>query len=57
LQNRAQAALKPAARALSGEDWITKTDGLRRNLRENSEVRQYLSPLIRILFSNNVAQE
>jgi hypothetical protein len=57
LQRCAQAALKLAARALLREDWIAKPDGLRWNLRQNLEVRQYLSPLIRILFSLMIAQE
>ena len=53
----AQAALTLATRAPLREDLIAKPDGLRRNLRENSEVRHYLSPLVSILFSNNVCSK
>jgi hypothetical protein len=50
LQGCTQAALKLAARAPLREEWIVKPDRPRRNLRQNWEVRQNLSPLIRILF-------
>jgi len=48
LQRCAQEALKLSARALLGEAWITKPNWLRWNLRANSEVREYLSPLITV---------
>jgi hypothetical protein len=43
-----QRASSAKAKDKSAIDWITKPDQPRGNLREHSEVRQYLSPLIHI---------